>query len=122
MTVAIAVIMALAGIIALVGEIGDSHHEQSGISILHFLVVPTSVLIWSYIGYRIRNYYEKLSHVILFGVLSPFIGAVVAGLPIYFIGGIFGFLLAMTYYYVTIPIGIITGIGVWAINKNPDVT
>ena len=117
MTAAVSIAMALIGILALGMVSGDSVDRNSGLSLLHLFVIPVSVLMWSYVGYKIRNDYLGATYAVTWGIVSPFIGGLLAGLPMFIIGALVGVLTAATYYYITVPIGVTTGLIVWLINR-----
>ena len=112
--------MALIGILVLGMVSGDSANRNSGLSLPHLFVIPVSVLMWSYVGYKIRNYYFGLTYAVTWGIFSPFIGGLLVGLPMFIIGALVGVLTAAIYYYVTVPIGVATGLLIWLINKNTE--
>ena len=120
MTVAVSIAMALIGILVLGMVSGDSANRNSGLSLPHLFVIPVSVLMWSYVGYKIRNYYFGLTYAVTWGIFSPFIGGLLVGLPMFIIGALVGVLTAAIYYYVTVPIGVATGLLIWLINKNTE--
>jgi hypothetical protein len=76
-----------------------------------------SVLFWSWAGFKMRNIIQSREYALKIGLLSPFVGGFFAGLPFMIIGGFFGFAIALVHFYITIPIGILTGSLVWRINR-----
>ena len=112
--------MALIGILVLGMVSGDSANRNSGLPLPHLFVIPVSVLMWSYVGYKIRNYYFGLTYAVTWGIFSPFIGGLLVGLPMFIIGALVGVLTTAIYYYVTVPIGVATGLFIWLINKNTE--
>ena len=120
MTVAVSVAMALIGILVL-GVVSDNSPDHSHpVTILHLCVIPISVLMWSYVGCRIRNDYFGVTYAVTWGLFSPFIGGLLAGLPMFIIGALVGVFTAVIYYYVTVPIGAVTGLIIWYVNRDPE--
>ena len=80
-------------------------------------IIPASMIYWSLVGYSIRKENSGIFMGITWGFVSPFIGAFITGLPCFIIGAIPAVLIAYSYYYVTVPIGIVTGLSIWFINR-----
>jgi hypothetical protein len=120
MTAAVSIAMAIIGILVLGMVSGDSADRNSDLSLLHLFVMPVSVLMWSYVGYKICNEYFGVTCAVTWGIFSPFIGGLLVGLPMFIIGALVGVLTAAVYYYVTVPIGVATGLFIWLINRGAE--
>lgn len=119
LTLIVAVCAAILGTLWLDAEVnrgGSEHHDST---LLHLLItiIPASMIYWSYVGYSIRSYRSGVFAALAWGVVSPFIGSILAGLPIG-LGVIGGLITATMWMYVTIPVGVATGLAVWLVNRD----
>ena len=112
-TVGIAIISALIGFLMLNAEMAKSESGYTLPIYLLITVIPTSVFYWYATGRLIIKYKLSLLTAIFIGLVSPFIGAAIVGLPPLLFFSVTGVYIAWVYYYVTIPVGIIAGVLVW---------
>lgn len=120
MTLFVAVCAAILGTLWLDVEInrGGSEHHDSTLLQLLVTIIPASMLYWSYVGYSIRRYRSGLFVALAWGVMSPFVGSILAGLPVSFgLGAIAGLITVTVWMYITLPIGVVTSLVVWLVNR-----
>jgi hypothetical protein len=87
---------------------------------LIWVILPASIIFWSYAGYLIRRFHGGILSTLLLGAVSPFVGGFLAGLPYYGFGALYGVLLAVIDFQITIPVGIATGLAVWLVNRDGE--
>lgn len=113
MTLGLSAVLAQVGISCLEATLGDDLG-----SLVHVSIVLTSMLYWSFVSYRIRHGDGRLWSAMVCGIMSPFIGTFIAGMP-FGIGSLAGFILAAQFFYITVPVGMMAGLVVWSINRQP---
>lgn len=120
MTLIVAACAAILGTLCLDAEAnrGGSEQHDNTLLVLLITIIPASMIYWSFVGYSIRRYRSGVFAALSWGIVSPFIGSILAGLPVsYGLGAIGGLITATIWMYITIPIGVATGLAVWLVNR-----
>ncbi len=115
-TTAVAIVTAILGTMILNAAMGSPDGHLSLPTGFLCLIIPASVLFWSYAGWLFRRRNAGVISAIAWGTVSPFMGGMLAGLPFCLIGAMAGLGIAVLYAEVVVPIGIATGLAVWMVN------